>query len=212
MGLLKKVRKVTDEEVIRMSEYISGLCTDKPTPKGVCLMHHSLPMRKDATPASLVGDEKCWDLSVETIRKVKTYLKILQKYARQILSQYDKGIKDFEKFSYRLHHTHHYDNEQNRFPTLLDFHEAMEKAKNDNYPKMVFKGYKPLPPWIIFPHYPGNTIGWRMGLGEQYMNCYNDYYRHLSADDRKVEDMTYPEPAYMQNRAYLELNGGAVGC
>ncbi|MBP8251725.1 MAG: hypothetical protein KAX40_05135 [Herpetosiphon sp.] len=28
----------------------------------------------------------------------------------------------------------------------------------------------PIPPWLRFPKYPRHSIGWRMGLGEEYVN------------------------------------------
>ena len=54
-----------------------------------------------------------------------------------------------------------------------------------------------LPPWIVFPFYPAQTIGWRMGLGESYADVFTVFLRTLP-DVKKVEYMNkYPTPEYM---------------
>ncbi len=37
-----------------------------------------------------------------------------------------------------------------------------------------------LPPWIVFPYYPVATLGWRMGLGADYKDLFDVYFRNLS--------------------------------
>lgn len=55
-----------------------------------------------------------------------------------------------------------------------------------------------LPPWIVFPHYDAMTIGWRMGDGEAYMECFISYLEMLSREQKEAYFKTYPVPEYME--------------
>ena len=55
-----------------------------------------------------------------------------------------------------------------------------------------------LPHWLVFPHYPAGTIGWRMGYGESYRCVYQSYRDSLSDEDRQKLDEQYPEPDYFK--------------
>ena len=57
-----------------------------------------------------------------------------------------------------------------------------------------------LPNWIVFPHYPINTIGWRMGIGEYYATLYQLYRDNLSEEEKIKYDEKYPEPEYFKTR------------
>jgi hypothetical protein len=53
-----------------------------------------------------------------------------------------------------------------------------------------------LPHWVIFPHYPERTMGWRQGEAEVYMGLYMAYRESLSDEEREEWDKKYPEPDY----------------
>lgn len=51
-----------------------------------------------------------------------------------------------------------------------------------------------VPPWIKFPNLPRGSIGWRMGIGEDYRNRFDSW---VISQPRKVEIRVrekYPEP------------------
>ena len=55
-----------------------------------------------------------------------------------------------------------------------------------------------LPRWIVFPHYPRKTLGWRMGLGEVYASLYHSYLHSLSDIEKKEHEKKYPMPEYFK--------------
>lgn len=62
-----------------------------------------------------------------------------------------------------------------------------------------------LPLWIVFPHYPATTLGWRMGAGEEYEEV---YYRMMKSKDQQARTAykaKYPAPPYMvvRGRYYI---------
>ena len=60
-----------------------------------------------------------------------------------------------------------------------------------------------LPPWIVFPLYNSITMGWRMGLGEDYEIFFCKYIQHLkekNPDECKRYVKKYPRPEYFDNR------------
>lgn len=54
-----------------------------------------------------------------------------------------------------------------------------------------------LSPWIVFPLYNSSTIGWRMGLGEEYIYFYTNFIRSLSEEEFRKYDANYKQPEYM---------------
>lgn len=44
----------------------------------------------------------------------------------------------------------------------------------------------PLPPFIVFPMYSPRSLGWRMGAGEEYMECWGPIIRDLPKE--KLEE------------------------
>lgn len=78
---------------------------------------------------------------------------------------------------------------QEHFPTHRDIMiDYVEMVKNNN------TGYIPLPPFIVFPIFSPTTLGWRMGLGEDYENYWMKAIRALSSDDltKYCKDFNYP--------------------
>jgi hypothetical protein len=52
----------------------------------------------------------------------------------------------------------------------------------------------PVPPWVKYPNIPLGSIGWRMGLGEDYLSKFASRY---CAQKRQVQVNVmrkYPEP------------------
>lgn len=78
-----------------------------------------------------------------------------------------------------------------------------------SYADIIIKAYsKPcsdmvdiLPLWIVFPTYSATTIGWRMGLGEQYEVIYLRMLDNMSSNKRIVYKSRYPAPKYMVLRS-----------
>ncbi len=82
-------------------------------------------------------------------------------------------------------------------------HKYTRYSKNSIY--MFEKEYLPfeepiLPHWVVFPHYPATTIGWRMGAGEEYADLYYEYCMHLSDEELKSNIAQYPYPKYFEFR------------
>lgn len=77
-----------------------------------------------------------------------------------------------------------------------------------SYADMVIRVYyKPcsdmvdvLPLWIVFPTYSATTIGWRMGLGEQYEYIYIKMLARKSREEFDLYMSRYPAPEYMRLR------------
>ena len=77
-----------------------------------------------------------------------------------------------------------------------------------SYADMVIRVYsKPcsnmvdvLPLWIVFPTYSATTIGWRMGLGEQYEYIYLKMLARKSKEEFDLYMSRYPAPEYMSLR------------
>lgn len=53
-----------------------------------------------------------------------------------------------------------------------------------------------LPHWILFPHYAGDSIGWREGLGAEYCNLVHRFYDSLSNTEKEQYLEKYPQPDY----------------
>ena len=51
-----------------------------------------------------------------------------------------------------------------------------------------------LPPWLQYPDIPLGSIGWRMGLGEDYWYRFVDWFGSLSGRERERYRERYPKP------------------
>lgn len=51
-----------------------------------------------------------------------------------------------------------------------------------------------LPPWLKHPEIPQESIGWRMGYGEDYMTEWTIWFRGLSVTDKQKYQELYPTP------------------
>lgn len=60
-------------------------------------------------------------------------------------------------------------------------------------PDFDFDGLK-VPPWIKYPNIPLGSIGWRMGAGEGYWDCFIDWWKLQLATTRLGVKTKYPEP------------------
>ena len=58
-----------------------------------------------------------------------------------------------------------------------------------------------LPLWLVFPTYTATTIGWRMGIGEQYEVVYIEMLRRMSNQELEIYKSRYPAPEYMRLRS-----------
>ena len=52
-----------------------------------------------------------------------------------------------------------------------------------------------LPLWLAFPEIPRYSIGWRMGVGEDYAMEFGEWWETLSAEAQQAYQQRYPEPA-----------------
>src|SRR5689334_11027102 len=50
-----------------------------------------------------------------------------------------------------------------------------------------------VPPWIKFPNIPLGSIGWRMGMGEDYLDRFRIWYRRQSREILQQLWAKYPE-------------------
>jgi predicted NAD-dependent protein-ADP-ribosyltransferase YbiA (DUF1768 family) len=62
------------------------------------------------------------------------------------------------------------------------------KILKGNYPKLK-KGMYPAPKWLVYPHLTFNTIGWRMGYGEDYSRNF-----HSIRINYPVFNELFPQP------------------
>lgn len=163
------------DEILMASKAVSDLCVNEIESK-CYFIHHHLPL-KDKGKHYL--EEENWNLTKEQVSVVKDSLKVLGEYASKICDKYYYGLKKYELYKMK----------------------ANDKGKilgNKDYHDIVFKDYRPLPPWIVFPHYPVNSLGWRMGMGERYGEVYIRYYSTLSETEQKEEVEKYPYPDYIR--------------
>ena len=49
-----------------------------------------------------------------------------------------------------------------------------------------------LPPWLQYPEYSIDSMGWRMGLSESYMVDWRKYLNSLSISDKLLYANKYP--------------------
>jgi hypothetical protein len=50
------------------------------------------------------------------------------------------------------------------------------------------------PPWVALPQIPHGSIGWRMGQGEEFYDCFYKWFSGLSHADRLRFAENWPEP------------------
>lgn len=65
-----------------------------------------------------------------------------------------------------------------------------------DYVAMVSKcDFIPLPPFVVFPTYSSTTLGWRMGIGEEYEHCWHNAVKRLSEEELQnyCSRFTYPK-------------------
>ena len=63
------------------------------------------------------------------------------------------------------------------------------------------------PPWIAYPEFGRQSIGWRMGKGEDYISEWFIYLESCSKDQREAYRNKYPEPEDWLG-IYIEDNRG----
>ena len=80
---------------------------------------------------------------------------------------------------------------------LMSYADAIIKAYSKPCSDMV-----DIPPlWIVFPTYTATTIGWKMGLGEQYEWIYLEMLARKSSEEYEEYKSRYPAPEYMKARS-----------
>ncbi len=53
-----------------------------------------------------------------------------------------------------------------------------------------------VPPWIKYPNIPRQSIGWRMGVGEQYLHEFASWWSKQVRANRLTLRSAYPEPEH----------------
>ena len=95
---------------------------------------------------------------------------------KEIISQYLLELKEYAKYVYSV------------------------EQINREWIERKFNSYlEILPPWIVFPHYPADTIGWRMGVGESYKIVAHEFLNYLTDDELILYQNTYDVPTYYKN-------------
>jgi hypothetical protein len=51
-----------------------------------------------------------------------------------------------------------------------------------------------VPPWRKYPNIPRQSIGWRMGIGEQYFQEFSAWWHRQPRRTRLAVRNSYPEP------------------
>jgi hypothetical protein len=51
-----------------------------------------------------------------------------------------------------------------------------------------------VPPWVKYPNIPRQSIGWRMGVGEQYLQEFVSWWSKQVRANRLALRDAYPEP------------------
>ena len=82
-----------------------------------------------------------------------------------------------------------------------------EYAKNmiilyDWYDIEIIDYFLILPPWLVFPLYPANAIGWKKGLGQLYKRLYFDILHSMDERERRVFTKDFPVPKYFSEMYY----------
>lgn len=50
------------------------------------------------------------------------------------------------------------------------------------------------PPWVEYPKYERSDLGWRMGVGEDYLAKFERWFSEQTADERTAFAHSEPEP------------------
>ncbi len=79
---------------------------------------------------------------------------------------------------------------------LMSYADIVIRSYDKNCSDMI----EVLPLWIVFPTYSATTIGWRMGLGEQYEVLYLKFLGLLNEEELASYKWRYPAPEYMRLR------------
>lgn len=62
-----------------------------------------------------------------------------------------------------------------------------------------------VPPWVKYPNLPRGSMGWRMGVGESYLDDFDKWWSRQRRDVRLRVKSVYPEPSdwpeYYKQRA-----------
>jgi hypothetical protein len=51
------------------------------------------------------------------------------------------------------------------------------------------------PPWAKYPNLPAGSMGWRMGVGEVYLERYGVWFSRQARSNRLAVRAKYPAPA-----------------
>lgn len=78
---------------------------------------------------------------------------------------------------------------------LADYAETVTATYHD---ETCLSDVEILPLWIVFPHYPATTLGWRMGLGEAYQEVFYHMMKSKDQQARAAYKIKYPAPPYME--------------
>lgn len=58
------------------------------------------------------------------------------------------------------------------------------------------------PLWLMYPHIPNGSIGWRMGYGESYAEAYYRWFYSLSEDEKAEFNKKFPAPVCWSSSEY----------
>lgn len=67
--------------------------------------------------------------------------------------------------------------------------------------------YSMVPPWVKYPIIPAKSIGWRMGVPEEYLSEFRVWWSTLDADQKETYREIYPAPESW--RELCQKHGGA---
>ena len=70
---------------------------------------------------------------------------------------------------------------------------ALKRYEQKNPPKYHSYGPPFEPPWVAFPDYPRYSMGFRMGVGEDYLMQFRDWYTLAERNEIEGFQNTYPE-------------------
>ena len=51
-----------------------------------------------------------------------------------------------------------------------------------------------VPPWVKYPNLPRSSMGWRMGMGEEYCGKFKAWWWRQARETRLRARAKYPEP------------------
>ena len=74
--------------------------------------------------------------------------------------------------------------------------QMLEKYHKAFYAGTLESGADILPLWLAFPLYPRDTMGWRMGAGEDYGMKWVSWFGGLSEEEQRKYNEKFPMPDY----------------